>query len=75
MREMELWAAVISALLAMIGAMVWIIYQGIVKRMNRADDILEKIATAFVALALAIAPDKAPAIIQDLVKGLMKPAA
>lgn len=68
----ELWGAVLSMLLTCIGVLVTVIYRGIVKRMERTDKILEKLAGGFIALAVTLAPDKAPAIIKDFVNDLVK---
>lgn len=71
----EFWREVVAALLTANLALVGVIYKGVMRRLDRTDLILARMAGGFIALATTLAPDRAPTIIRDFVDGLMKPDA
>ena len=68
----EFWREILAFLLAGNMALVGVVYKGVMRRLDRTDMILARMAGGFIALATTLAPDRAPGIIRDFVDGLMK---
>ena len=69
--QADLWGAVLAALFTANMALISIIYRGTVKEISIIKKTLTNLSAAMLSLAITIAPDKAPKIIQDFLSELV----